>query len=157
MPTEPTRVQRRTFPVTGMSCAACASSVETILAHTLGVQEAKVNFATATVQIVWDERITKEGLNQALQELGYGLILTQKEVNQAVSEIQENTYLQLKRQTIGAAILTLPVFILGMFFMDWVPGRWISLVLCVPILFYFGGFGLGVYAVWQHGDTSWHI
>lgn len=155
MPTEPTRVHRRTFPLTGMSCAACASSVETILTHTQGVQEAQVNFATSTVQIVWDESITEEGLDQALQELGYGLILTQKEVNQAVFEIQENTYLHLKSQTIAAAILTLPVFILGMFFMDWVPGRWISMVLCVPILFYYGGhFYLRAIKQARHGRAT---
>jgi Cu2+-exporting ATPase len=40
----PIPVKKQTFPVTGMSCAACASSVESILSHTPGVQEAAVNF-----------------------------------------------------------------------------------------------------------------
>lgn len=126
------------FPVTGMTCTACASSVETILMHTEGIQEASVNYATATVSITWDARITPQGIDQALQEVGYGLVISTQEVGESVREAQEKNYQQLKRQTIGAAIATLPIVVLGMFFMQWEPGRWISLVLCIPVLFYFG-------------------
>ncbi len=35
------------FPVTGMTCAACASSVESILAHTDRVKTDDVNFASS--------------------------------------------------------------------------------------------------------------
>ena len=126
------------FPVTGMTCTACASSVETILMHTEGIQEASVNYATATVSITWDARITPQGIDQALQEVGYGLVISTQEVGESVREAQEKNYQQLKQQTLGAAIATLPIFVLGMFFMHWEPGRWISLVLCIPVLFYFG-------------------
>jgi Cu2+-exporting ATPase len=126
------------FPVTGMTCTACASSVETILMHTQGIQEASVNYATATVSVTWDSRITPQGIDQALQEVGYGLVISTQEVGESVREAQEKNYQNLKQQTFGAAIATLPIFVLGMFFMHWEPGRWISLVLCIPVLFYFG-------------------
>ena len=126
------------FPVTGMTCTACASSVETILMHTEGIQEASVNYATSTVSVTWDARITPQGIDQALQEVGYGLVISTKEVGESVREAQEKNYQKLKQQTLGAAIATLPIFVLGMFFMHWEPGRWISLVLCIPVLFYFG-------------------
>lgn len=42
---------KKTFPVTGMSCAACASSVESMLATTEGVSSASVNFASSSVLI----------------------------------------------------------------------------------------------------------
>jgi Cu2+-exporting ATPase len=126
------------FPVTGMTCTACASSVETILMHTEGIQEASVNYAMSTVSVTWDARITPQGIDQALQEVGYGLVISTKEVGESVREAQEKNYQQLKRQTLGAAIATLPIFVLGMFFMHWEPGRWISLVLCIPVLLYFG-------------------
>jgi Cu2+-exporting ATPase len=126
------------FPVTGMTCTACASSVETILMHTEGIQEATVNYATATVSVTWDARITPQGIDQALQEVGYGLVISTQELGESVREAQEKNYQQLKRQTLGAGIATLPIFVLGMFFMDWEPGRWISLMLCIPVLFYFG-------------------
>jgi Cu2+-exporting ATPase len=134
---QPTR-HKETFPVTGMTCAACASSVETILQYTDGVLSATVNFATNTVQVEWDDRLTPEGIHLALQDVGYGIVISDKTVHESVLEEQQKKYKGVKTQTKGAALLTLPVFILGMFFMDWGPGRWISLVLCIPVLFYFG-------------------
>ncbi|MFN3996466.1 heavy metal translocating P-type ATPase [Algoriphagus sp.] len=131
-------IQKRTFPVTGMTCAACASSVETILQHTEGVHSAAVNFATNTVQIEFDEQTSPETLDVALQEIGYGLIISTKEVSESVKDEQEKNYKEIKKRTIGAALLTAPVFVLGMFFMDWEPGRWISMILSIPVLFYFG-------------------
>ena len=64
------------FPVTGMTCTACASSVETILMHTEGIQEASVNYATSTLSVTWDGRITPQGIDKALQEVGYGLVIS---------------------------------------------------------------------------------
>lgn len=132
------KIQKRTFPVTGMTCAACASSVETILQYTNGIHSAAVNFATNTVQVEWDEQITPEDIDLALRDVGYGLVISAKEINESVREEQEKKYKQIKKQTIGAAILTLPVFVLGMFYMDWEPGKWIGLILSIPVLFYFG-------------------
>jgi Cu2+-exporting ATPase len=106
--------------------------------HTEGVQEASVNYATSTVSVTWDARITPQGIDQALQEVGYGLVISTKEVGESVREAQGKNYQKLKRQTLGAAIATLPIVALGMIFMHWEPGRWISLMLCIPVLFYFG-------------------
>lgn len=136
--TTPHKTHKQTFPVTGMTCAACATSVETILQYTDGIHSAAVNFATNTVQVEWDERLTPENINTALQEVGYGIIISEKSVNESVQEEQQKKYEEVKKRTIGAALLTLPVFILGMFFMDWEPGKWISMVLSIPVLFYFG-------------------
>ncbi|WP_026969031.1 heavy metal translocating P-type ATPase [Algoriphagus terrigena] len=130
--------QKQIFPVTGMTCAGCASSVETILQYTDGVKSAAVNFATNTVQVEYDATTTPEKLNLALTDIGYGLVIDSQDVNETVREEQEKKYQEVKKQTIGAALLTLPVFILGMFFMDWEPGKWISLGLSIPVLFFFG-------------------
>ena len=132
------KIYKRTFPVTGMTCAACASSVETILHYTDGVKSVAVNFANNTLQVEWDERITPEGIDLALRDVGYGLVINSKEINESVREEQAKKYQQIKKQTIGAALLTVPVFVLGMFFMDWMPGRWISMALSIPVLFFFG-------------------
>ena len=45
---------RRIFPVTGMSCAACATRVEKTIAHTKGVRSAAVNFAASEVTVEYD-------------------------------------------------------------------------------------------------------
>lgn len=133
------QLRKRTFPVTGMTCAACASSVETILQYTDGVRSASVNFATQTVQVEYEPSTSAEALNTALEGVGYGLVISTQEVSESVREEQVKHYAQVKRQTIGSAVLTLPIFVLGMFAMDWVPGHWISMLLSIPVLFYFGG------------------
>ncbi|MEB2775837.1 heavy metal translocating P-type ATPase [Algoriphagus sp. D3-2-R+10] len=131
-------LHKETFPVTGMTCAACASSVETILAHTDGVKSAQVNFASSTVLVEYSDEINPEGLNEALSAIGYGLITETENADETVSTNQAEHYQKLKRHTIGAAILTLPIFIIGMFFMHWNPGTWISLALAIPVLSVFG-------------------
>ncbi|WP_425638648.1 heavy metal translocating P-type ATPase [Algoriphagus yeomjeoni] len=131
-------VYKETFPVTGMTCAACASSVETILEYTDGVKSAQVNFASNTVLVEYTDEINPEGLNDALTAIGYGLITEKENVEEKVSSNQKEHYKELKRDTIGAAILTLPIFIIGMFFMHWHPGAWISLALATPVLAVFG-------------------
>ncbi|PZX52474.1 Cu2+-exporting ATPase [Algoriphagus ratkowskyi] len=131
-------LHKETFPITGMTCAACAASVETILTYTEGVKSAQVNFASSTVLVEYTDEITPEGLNNALTAIGYGLITETENVEEMVSSKQKEHYQELKKDTIGAAILTLPIFIIGMFFMHWQPGTWISLALAIPVLTVFG-------------------
>ena len=138
METETQQITKRTFPVTGMTCAACASSVETILQYTDGVKSANVNFATNTVQVEYSDEIKADDLNNALTAIGYGLIISDENTSKVVAEAQAEEYQKIKLRTIWSAILTVPVVVFGMFFMDWEPGRWISLVLTIPVLFYFG-------------------
>lgn len=129
---------RDSFPVTGMTCAACASSVESILSHTDGVNKATVNFASSTVLVEYNKSVTHDDLQKALQAVGYDIIVDVEDPSAVQQEIQEQYYQEVKIRTIWSAILTLPVFVLGMFYMDWVPGRWISLVFTIPVLFWFG-------------------
>ncbi|WP_310991196.1 heavy metal translocating P-type ATPase [Aequorivita marina] len=129
---------KKSFPVTGMTCAACAGSVESILSHTNGVNKATVNFASSSVLVDYDESTSEEKLQRALQEVGYDLIVDVEDPAGAQQELQQKHYQDIKNRTIWSAILTLPIFILGMFFMAWEPGKWISLVLTVPVLFLFG-------------------
>ena len=129
---------KKSFPVTGMTCAACASSVESILSHTDGVNKAIVNFASNSVLVDFDETISEEKLQNALREVGYDIIIDAEDPVEAQQELQQKHYQDIKNRTIWSAILTLPIFIFGMFFMQWEPGKWISLVLAIPILFWFG-------------------
>ena len=126
------------FYVIGMSCAGCALSVESTLAAREGVKEVKVNFASSTVMVVYDEnKVIPADLQKAVQSAGYDLIIEEEEENQA-EKLQQEEYLKLKRKTIGAILLALPVFIIGMFFMHMPYGDWIMLVFTVPVLTVFG-------------------
>ena len=83
--------------------------------HTDGIHSAAVNYASSSVAVSWDERISAQGINQALQEVGYGLVISNKEVHESVAEAQAKNYEQLKQQTLGAALTSLPIVVLGMF------------------------------------------
>ena len=128
----------KTFPVTGMSCAACAGSVESVLSHTQGVESANVNFAGNSVQVVYDQALAVQDLQNAVRSVGYDLIIDADDSGEVQAELQRKQYEEVKKRTLWSAIFTVPVFIIGMFFMDWKPGQWISMALAVPVLFWFG-------------------
>ncbi|PSL01478.1 heavy metal translocating P-type ATPase [Cecembia rubra] len=149
------KIKKETFPVTGMSCAACASSVESVLSHTHGVSKASVNFASNTVLVEYDQRLKPEDLQNALRSVGYDLLINEDDPSAAQEELQQEHYQDVKKRTIWSAILTLPVFIIGMFYMDWNAGRWISLVFTIPILFYFGrSFYINAWKQAKHGKSN---
>lgn len=130
--------KKETFYVAGMSCAGCATNVEVTLSKQEGVKEAKVNFASSTVLVEYDEAKTSpQALQKAVQAAGYDLIIEEEEKNE-VEERQEAEYRRLKKRTWGAILLALPVFIIGMFFMHMPYGNWIMLGFTLPVLTIFG-------------------
>lgn len=150
-----TTVVKRIFPVTGMSCASCAASVTSILNNTPGVIDANVNFATAEVSVAYQPDTDPLTLQQAVQSIGYDLVITEEDPEEAQRAIQENEYQILKNNTIWAAILTLPVFFIGMFYPGWGPGRWVSLFLAIPVMFWFGrSFFVRALAQARHGKAN---
>ncbi len=146
---------KQAFPVSGMTCAACASSVESILDHTEGVHKASVNFASSSVLVEYEPSVTPLELRKALQSVGYDLIVDVEDPSGVQQELQEKHYHVVKNRTIWSALFTLPVFIFGIFFMDWVPGIWISLALSIPVLFWFGrSFFINAWKQAKHGKAN---
>ncbi|MBA2760744.1 MAG: cation transporter, partial [Segetibacter sp.] len=63
---------KQNFPVTGMTCASCASSAESIVVAEAGVVSAAVNFANTSLQVEYVPGITSpEKLKAAVQGIGY--------------------------------------------------------------------------------------
>ena len=133
-------LEKSRFAVTGMSCAVCATSVEKLLQSTDGVSAASVNFADHSVQIEFDSSVIAPlDLKSAVIKGGYDLIVnSSNSVQDQLKDVAKNEYKQSINNTLGATILTTPIIIIGMFFMDWGIGRWISLILTLPVLFVFG-------------------
>ncbi|MGZ0014647.1 heavy metal translocating P-type ATPase [Yeosuana sp. AK3] len=146
---------KESFPVTGMTCASCASSVESVLKHTDGVIDANVNFANSSVLVEYDKELSPNQLQNALREVGYDIIIDAENPSEVQQELQQKHYQDIKYRTIWSAILTLPIFVLGMFFMQWEPGEWISLVLTFPVLFWFGrSFFINAFKQAKHGKAN---
>ena len=129
---------KRIFPVKGMTCASCASSVESILSYVEGVVAANVNFSTNSVLVEYKEDIELETLEEAVKSIGYELIIDQSNQNATNDNIVNEYYQEIKLRTIWSVVLTIPIVVIGMFFMEWELGKWISLFISLPILFYFG-------------------
>ena len=109
-----------TFPVLGMTCASCASSAESIVKHQEGVIDASVNFATGNLTVAYQPNITNASkLQKAVQSVGYDLLVEDEHTQQETLEaIHTQTFGALKKKAVWAIILSLPVVMIGMFFID---------------------------------------
>ena len=125
--------------MTGLGCAACAARVGKVLNAQDGVTEANVNYASATALVEYDtDRCSPESLRKAVEEAGYGLITDVENEEEAAETERLKQYRALRRQTAGAVIGAVPVFVLSMFFMDLRWGQWVTFVLSTVVLFVFG-------------------
>ena len=151
------KIVKDTFPVVGMSCAACASRVEKTLAGQPGVRMAAVNYAAATVKVEYDRtECTAESLQKAVQDAGYDL-LVQKDGNAAdeAEKAHDERYAQLKSRTIWAIVLSLPVAVIGMFFMDMPYAEYIMWALSTPVVFWLGrGFFISAWKQLRHRTAN---
>jgi Cu2+-exporting ATPase len=147
---------RKTIPITGMSCASCASSSESTLGSLNGIVSASVNFANATALVeFFPSEVSLQHMKTALQSAGYDTIIDEGENKDLQAEIRENIYRQLKIKAIGASILALPVMVIAMFFMDMPYGNWIMLVLASPVPFWFGrSFFINAWKQARHGKAN---
>ena len=66
------QTRRVTFPVTGMTCAACQSAVERALTRTAGVSAASVNLMLHAATVAYDPaRVDVPRLLEAVRDVGY--------------------------------------------------------------------------------------
>ncbi len=106
-------------PVLNMTCSACASSTQNILSFVPGVLAASVNYGNG--------------------KIGYDLLIEEEEVSfENLEHLREENYIKLRRDTIWAVGLAVPLVIIGMFFM-YAPFANIAMwLLATPALFIFG-------------------
>ncbi len=139
-----------------MTCAACATSVENVLKKQTGVLESAVNFANETAQITfYSNQTTPENLKKSVQAIGYDLIIDTENAQVKQAEIKATHVQSLKTGVIWASILTAPVVVIGMFFMDLPYANWIMLALTTPVLALFGkSFFINAWKQARHGQAN---
>ncbi len=148
--------KKEVFPVTGLGCAACAARVNKVLNSCEGVEEANVNYASATALVTYDDsRCSPESLRKAVEEAGYGLITDVENEEEAAEAERLRQYRALRAQTAGALICAVPVFVLSMFFMDLSWGQWVTFVLSTVTVFVFGSrFFVNTVRQLRHGAVN---
>ena len=130
----------QTFPVLDMSCAACATRVEKTLNRQPGVYHAQVNYAAATATVEYNpQECTPETLKDAIQNAGYDLVIeTNAQKEKIAEDAHSRKYRQLKQRTIFSLMLSVPVAIIGMCFMDWTYANYVMWILSTPLVFWLG-------------------
>ena len=145
------------FPVTGLSCASCAVSAETILQSQKGVQNAAVNFANSSATIEYSPSIVKpKDLKSAIQSVGYDLIIEESEsAKTSLESMKKAKFQALERNTWLAILSSIPIVALGMFFMHMPYNNYIQWALATPVVLIFGRqFFINAWKQAKHGQST---
>ena len=89
---------KKTVPIVGMACAACAANVEKRLKGLKGIQSAAVSLPGRSAQIDYDPAvISLEKMKQEVNNAGYDLVI---ESGRSADEISRREFILLRRKTI---------------------------------------------------------
>ena len=148
---------KNTYPVLGMSCASCAARVDKTLNGLPGVYQATVNYATAVAQVEYNPEICSDAtLQSAVQDAGYDLLVdTGEDAADKAEEIRLTRYRKIKRRTVAALLLSLPVMVISMFFEDISSLKYVLWILATPVVFGLGReFYINAWRQLKHGTSN---
>ncbi|HEX5652324.1 MAG TPA: heavy metal translocating P-type ATPase [Chitinophagaceae bacterium] len=147
---------RESYPVLEMSCAACAVSVESMLKSVEGVKDAGVNFANQEAWVEYDPQFANpEAFQHTIRSIGYDLVIEKENQQELKEAAQQKQYKAARQRTIWSSALSLPLVIIGMFFMDMPYGNYIMMALATPVVFYFGrSFFTNAWKQARHGKAN---
>jgi Cu+-exporting ATPase len=121
--------------LTGMSCNACAMTIEKGLKKIPSVQ-ASVNYATESARVSFsDKQTSTDEIISAVKSLGYNARLLENTTTEILeAEVSERVSMLLTRLTVSI-IFGVPVVIISMFaalqFKNW---QWLALGLSLPVV-----------------------
>jgi Cu+-exporting ATPase len=173
---------RTVLALEGMTCASCALRIEKGLNKVPGVKDASVNFATEQATVTYDPTQTgPEQMVQQVEAVGYKATPQVSSVQETMlggTEVylsdtagtpagdlfQEDEQSKRKRAEIVrkrnllilGVVLTLPVVILSMFFLNWFPGEnFLLFALTTPVWAVVGWeFHRGAIKTLRHGSAN---
>jgi Cu+-exporting ATPase len=147
----------RVLAIEGMTCASCVRRVERSLAKVEGVQQASVNLATEEARVRGDAPLP--ALLAAVERAGYHATAVESagavDNDDLVARQSRAAGRKLRDIVIGMAF-TVPLLVLGVFFMDRFPREnLLMLLLALPVWAYVGrDFHLGAIRSLQHGTAN---
>jgi Cu+-exporting ATPase len=137
------------LPITGMTCANCALTIERTLGRLDGVVSASANFASERARVEYLPGVVSlAAIQQAIRDVGYDVVVpgegeAAEDVERAAREAEIHD--QTLKFWVGV-ILTLPLFLLSMgrdfgLLGAWAHEPWVNwlfLALATPVQFYVG-------------------
>ena len=148
---------KNTYPVLGMSCASCAARVDKTLNGLPGVYQATMNYATAVAQVEYNPEVCSDAtLQSAVQDAGYDLLVdTGEDAADKAEEIRLTRYRKIKRRTVAALLLSLPIMVISMFFEDISSLKYVLWILATPVVFGLGReFYINAWRQLKHGTSN---
>ena len=111
----PLRQQTTRLTISEMSCASCVGRVQRALGAVPGVLEADVNLASESATLRYAEGVTRPGdLIAAARDAGYPAEIADDGTRKSSADRKADEARQLWRNTVIAAALALPVFLIEM-------------------------------------------
>jgi Cu+-exporting ATPase len=115
-------MKTHSFPIEGMHCASCAVRIQDQLSKHLGVQEARVNYATQTAEVTSQDDVDVHTLHHIVEREGYRVSTPlSTHANHATQDEHDHATVpfarerkQAERRALLSGILALPVFLSAM-------------------------------------------
>ncbi len=137
-----------TLPITGMTCANCAATVERTLKKTAGVAQASVNYATERATVRFDPTaVSVEQLASAVERVGYGVVIAEEgELEDAEARARAEEIRSQSRKFWTGVAFAGPLFVLSMardfgLLGPWAHAPWVNwlmFALATPVQLYVG-------------------
>ncbi len=148
---------KKQFPVTGLSCASCASNVELKLNNQPGVLNAAVNLASqiATIEFMPSE-VKPQDLKESVVAIGYDLIIDESAgAKEELENLQQKKARSLRLRTFSAIALAIPLVAISMFFMNIPYANYIMWAIATPVVVWMGrNFFINGWKQLMHGSAN---
>ncbi len=111
------KFEKVTFPVEGMTCASCVARVEKSIKKIEGIKNVSVNLATEKATFEFEEgKVNINDVADLVKEAGYNMDVSssKEKVKEESGNETSEFHKTLQRELIFAAILAVPILLLGM-------------------------------------------
>ncbi|PSB31899.1 heavy metal translocating P-type ATPase [Stenomitos frigidus] len=135
----------------GMSCAACANSIESTIRAVPGVSASSVNFGVEQATVTYDpQKATLEAIQDAVSDAGYTASLQGQETTEegAAEKAARAAETRDLMQKVGVGAIVSVILVIGSlsamtglklpFIPGWLSNPWFQLVLTAPVQFWCG-------------------
>ena len=107
-------MKKQNVEIKGMTCTACAASIERNLSKAEGIDHVSVNFATEKMTVEYNESMTNlDSITRLVSDVGYEAVLPEAQTMRSKNSINEHQDTMYHR-LVYSILFTLPVFYLAM-------------------------------------------
>lgn len=107
-------MQKKTFSVTGMTCAACAAHVEKAVSAVEGVREVSVGLLTNSMTVTYDQPADDKRISEAVKAAGYGAKPKSDGKKADKDTLDDSETPAVLRRLIASVVLLLPLMYISM-------------------------------------------